>query len=106
MQLVEIRINCPDRTTATHIAEHLVATRLVASANIGSDIDSIYRWRGAVQRATEVPLALKTLACQFKAVVAAAAALHPYEVPAITAVEIAAAPSYADWVAAATAPAP
>jgi periplasmic divalent cation tolerance protein len=102
MQLVEIRINCPDRATATRIAERLVAARLAASANIGSQIDSIYHWRGAVEHATEVPLVLKTRAALFAAVAAETAALHPYEVPAITAAAIDAAPSYSDWVAAET----
>jgi periplasmic divalent cation tolerance protein len=105
MTLVEIRINCPDRATAARIAERLVAARLAASANIGGGIESIYRWRGEVERAAEVPLLVKTRAGHFEAVAAEAAALHPYEVPAITATEIAAAPSYRDWVLAETAPA-
>jgi periplasmic divalent cation tolerance protein len=103
MQLVEIRINCPDRVTARRIAERLVGLRLAASANIGSEIDGIYRWRGAVEQATEVPLLLKTRAGHFHAVAAEAARLHPYEVPAITATEIAAAPPYRDWILSETA---
>jgi periplasmic divalent cation tolerance protein len=102
MRLVEIVINCPDRDTATRIAERLVASRLVACANIGSGIDSIYRWRGAVERACEVPLLVKTRAAHFKAVAAEAAALHPWEEPAITSVEFVATPSYRDWVIAET----
>jgi periplasmic divalent cation tolerance protein len=106
MKLVEIRINCPDRATATRIAERLVAARLAASANIGTPIDSIYRWRGGVGRASEVPLTVRTRAGNLDAVAAEAAALHPWEVPAITATEIAAAPSYGAWIAAETAPPP
>ena len=106
MQLVEIRINCPDRATATRIAEQLVAARLAASANIGSGMDSIYRWRGAVERAAEVPLLVKTQAAHFAAVAAEAAALHPYEVPAITATDVAATPSYRAWITAETMPPP
>ena len=90
MQLVEIRINCPDRASATRIAERLVAARLAASANIGDGIDSIYHWKGAVEHASEVPLVLKTRAALFAAVAAEAAALHPYDVAAITATDIAA----------------
>ena len=105
MQLVEIVINCPDRDTATRIAERLVEARLAACANIGSGIDSIYRWRGAVERAAEVPLRVKTRAGHFDAVAAQAAALHPWEEPAITAVAFVATPSYRDWVLAETDPA-
>jgi periplasmic divalent cation tolerance protein len=102
MQLVEISINCPDRDTATRIAERLVAARLAACANIGSGIDSIYRWQGAVERAAEVPLRVKTRASHFDAVAAEVAALHPWQEPAITAVEFASTPSYRDWVMAET----
>jgi periplasmic divalent cation tolerance protein len=100
MELIEIRINCPDAEIAARIGERLVAARLAACANIGGPIDSIYRWRGAVERAREVPLIVKTRAGLFDAVAAEAAALHPWEVPAITATVItAAAPSYAAWIA-------
>lgn len=103
MQLVEIRINCPDRATAIGIAERLVEARLAPVANIGSAIDSIYRWRGAVERASEVPLVVRTRARHFNAVARAAAALHPYAVPSIIATEIAAAtPAYRDWIIAET----
>lgn len=106
MQLIDIRINCPDRATAERIGERLVAARLAACANIGAPIDSIYRWQGQIERATEIPLMLKTRAELFEAAAAEAAALHPWEVPAITAGEIAATPSYRDWVIAETGAAP
>jgi periplasmic divalent cation tolerance protein len=106
MQLVEIRINCPDRATATRIADRLFEARLAASANIGSGIDSIYRWRGTVEHAAEVPLLIKTRAAHFEAVAAEAAALHPYEVPAIVASAIVAEPSYGAWIVAETMQAP
>lgn len=105
MRLIEIRINCPDREIAGLIGERLVAARLAACANIGSQVDSIYRWAGEVRRAAEVPLVVRTRATLFGAVAAEAAALHPWQVPSITAVEIAeAAPSYRDWMVAQTQP--
>lgn len=103
MQLIEIRINCPDAATARRIGERLVAARLAAAANIGSPVESIYRWRGDVARAREVPLVVKTRATLFRAVAAEAAALHPWEVPAVTATLLTdAAPAYAAWIAEAT----
>jgi periplasmic divalent cation tolerance protein len=103
MELIEIRINCPDAETAKRIGERLVAARLAACANIGAPIDSIYRWQGSVERAREVPLLVRTRAGLFDAVAAEVAALHPWGVPAITATEIAAAaPSYAEWILAET----
>lgn len=106
MHLIEIRINCPDDETALRIGERLVAARLAACANIGGPIDSIYRWQGQIERAREVPLLVKTRVALFDAVAAEAAALHPWEVPAITAVAITgAASSYAAWIVAETEPA-
>lgn len=107
MQLIEIRINCPDRETAGRIGEKLVAARFAACANIGAPIDSIYRWEGAVERATETPLLVKSRASLFQSIAAEVAALHPWEVPAITATEISdASPSYRDWIIAETRDAP
>ncbi len=104
MQLIEIRINCPDRDSALRIGERLVAARLAASVNIGSPIDSIYRWRDTVEHAVELPLLVKTRAPLFEAVAAEAAALHPWAVPAITAVRIVdAAAAYRAWIVAETA---
>lgn len=104
MDLVEICINCPDRATATRIAERLIERRLAPAANIGAEISSIYRWRGAVANAAEVPLVVKTRVGLFDAIAAEAAALHPYEVPSIIATAITAvAPAYRDWIIAETA---
>lgn len=105
MRLIEIRINCPDAHTAMRIGERLVSARLAACANIGSPMASIYRWEGEVRRAREIPLILKTRADHFEKAMAEAAALHPWEVPAITACEITdAAPAYAEWIIAETGP--
>jgi periplasmic divalent cation tolerance protein len=104
MRLIEIRINCPDRPTALRIAERLLEARLAPVVNIGSAIDSIYRWRGVVERRSEVPLVVRTRARHFDAVAREAAALHPYAVPSIIATEIATTAAYADWIAAETGP--
>ncbi|HEU0222471.1 MAG TPA: divalent-cation tolerance protein CutA [Paracoccaceae bacterium] len=88
MDIIAIQINCPSEAVAEAIADELLSRRLVAAANIHAGVRSRYHWRGAVVRATEVPLVLKTRATLFEAVAAAARALHPYETPAITATTI------------------
>lgn len=103
MQILDIWINCPDAATADRIADALIARRLVACANRFAPIESAWHWLGAVERGTEVPLLLKTRESLFDAVAAAAAEIHPFEVPAITAVPVArATPAYAEWVVAET----
>ena len=102
-EIVTVEINCPDAGTAATIAEALVARRLAASANIHPAIESRYRWHGRVERATEVPLVLKTRAALFPALAEAARALHPYETPSILARPVAAATDdYRAWIAAET----
>jgi periplasmic divalent cation tolerance protein len=97
--IVGVVINCPDAATARAIAEALVARRLAASANIGAPIESLYHWKGRVERAAEVPLTLKTAARHFPALAAAARELHPYETPSILAHPVAAVTEdYRAWI--------
>jgi periplasmic divalent cation tolerance protein len=101
--IFSVEINCPDGATARRIGEALVARRLAACANVGAPIESVYRWRGQVERATEVPLTLKTAVSRFPALAAAARALHPYETPSIVAHPVAAVTDdYRAWVVAET----
>ena len=102
-RLVDVWVNCPDRVTAERIADACVTARLAACANIFAPIFSIYRWKGAIERAEEVPLVLKTRAELFEALSARVKALHPYEVPSIVATELPLVEKdYADWLAAET----
>ncbi len=98
--------NAPDRATAERIAQHLVEARLAACVNILAECRSVYRWQGAVETATEVPLLVKTQETQYAAVERAIQALHPYEVAEVVAIAIdhGAAP-YLEWLAAQTGPA-
>ncbi len=104
MRFVDVWINCPERATAREIAEHCVGRRLAACANILGEIESVYRWKGEIERATEVTLVLKTRAELFDEVCAAVRALHPYELPSIIATELVLVDqAYADWLAEETA---
>lgn len=70
-------------------------------------VTSIYRWAGAVETATEWYCHLKTMPDRLPALEARIAELHPYRVPEIIALPIAAgSPAYLAWIAAETRPAP
>ncbi|AVG15651.1 divalent-cation tolerance protein CutA [Pseudogulbenkiania ferrooxidans] len=91
--------NAPDEKTAERIATTLVAEQLAACVNILSPCRSVYRWQGAVERAEEIPLLIKTRADAYPQLEARLAALHPYEVPEIVALPVAQGlPSYLTWV--------
>ena len=103
MSLIDVWINCPDTGTADRIAEAAIAQRLVACTNRFAPIESAWHWEGTVERGTEVPLLLKTTDARFDALAALARELHPFEVPAITAVAVTQATAdYAAWIRAET----
>lgn len=102
-EFIEIEITCPDAASAEAVARACVSARLAACANIRPGLRSLYRWRGHVEDAPEVSLTLKTRAALFDEVCAEVARVHPYEVPAVVALPMAAvAPSFADWLRAET----
>ena len=95
--------NAPDRAVAQKIASALIEQRLAACVNVLAECTSVYRWKGAVEAAAEVPLLIKTRAEQYDAVEAAIRSLHPYELPEIIAFPVARGlPAYLDWVEAQT----
>lgn len=107
MKIVDIWINCPDEVVAEKISERLLGDRLVAASNIYPAIRSTYRWQGRIERATEVPLRLRTRAALVDRVIDQVRTLHPYQTPAILGVDIAYVnDEYRDWVLAETEGAP
>ncbi|WP_265945335.1 divalent-cation tolerance protein CutA [Dechloromonas sp. A34] len=103
MESLLVITNCPDEASANAIALAVVEARLAACVNILPRVQSVYRWQGAVESATEIPLLIKTTAANYPALEQAIAELHPYEVPEIIALPIAQGlPAYLNWVAAET----
>ncbi|MFC5302161.1 divalent-cation tolerance protein CutA [Azospira restricta] len=97
--------NCPDPASAEALAAALVELRLAACANVLAPCRSVYRWQGQVEQADEVPLLVKTTAARYAALEAEIRARHPYELPEIVAVPIAAGlPAYLQWLADETRP--
>ena len=94
---------CPDPATARRIADALVEEGLAACVNVLGPVESVYRWQGAIERAGEVQLLIKTTGARFDALQARLAALHPYDVPELLAFRAErGAPDYLAWIAAQT----
>ena len=86
---------------ANRIAEMLVGKRLAACVQILPEIESVYHWKGTVERAPEILLLAKTTKENFAALEAAVRALHSYETPEIIALPITAASApYLEWLTA------
>lgn len=103
--VVLIMTTAPDMETARTIARALVEGNVAACVSIGQPVLSIYRWQGAIEETSEIPLQIKTSAARYQQVEAAIKAAHPYDVPEIIAVSAQAGlPIYLNWVRDVTAP--
>jgi periplasmic divalent cation tolerance protein len=95
--------NLPDRASADKLARLLVDERLAACVNIQSPCRSVYRWKGKVEDAEEFTVLIKTTRARYPQLEAAIRKNHPYELPEIIAIPLAAGlPAYLAWVASET----
>jgi periplasmic divalent cation tolerance protein len=102
--VIIVLTHLPDRAAAVKLAQALVARRLAACVNVLADCTSVYRWKGAIENATEIPMLIKTRAERYADVEAAIRELHPYELPEIIAVPVLRGfDEYLQWVAGETA---
>jgi len=89
----------PTRPEAERIARELVQRRLAACVQLVDPIRSVYRWEGQVQEDSEVLLVIKSVAALIPAIEGLLRELHPYEVPELLAVRVAAGSrAYLDWL--------
>lgn len=103
MNLLLVMTNLPDRAAAETLAAQLIEDRLAACVTMLPSCRSVYRWKGAVESTDEVPLFIKTTEARYAALESAIRARHPYAVPEIIALPVAAGlPDYLAWVAAET----
>ncbi|MEC7760450.1 MAG: divalent-cation tolerance protein CutA [Pseudomonadota bacterium] len=96
---VELQITYPAAGAADAAAAALVDARLIACGKV-SEVTSIYRWNGEVEREPEWLLTAKTLQAALPLLADKVRATHPYDVPQIMALPIVwGAPDYLDWIA-------
>jgi periplasmic divalent cation tolerance protein len=97
-----VLVTCGSRAEARKIAKTVVDARLAACVNIlGAPIESIYRWKGEVETASEFLLVMKTTKARFAKLRDAVLKAHSYDVPEIIALPITAgSPNYLEWIAA------
>jgi len=96
---------CPDAESADKIARALVERKLAACVNIQAGLRSIYMWKDKCESSEEHLLIIKTTTAVYPALEQAVRELHPYELPEIITVPIAAGlPDYLTWIKQNTAP--
>ncbi|MBU8897654.1 divalent-cation tolerance protein CutA [Corallococcus sp. H22C18031201] len=93
----------PTQEKAAELARTLVDEQWAACCNLLPGLRSIYRWEGQVQDESEVLLVIKSRAGLFEGLRARLVALHPYQVPEVLRVDIAAGHApYLEWLLAST----
>ncbi len=96
--ICELNVTADDADWLAALARTLVEERLVACANI-LPVRSVYRWDSATQDHPESRAAFHTRLALFDQVAARVSEAHPYDVPALFAVPLAAvSDSYRSWV--------
>ena len=99
MAVIAVLTNLPDSESAFNLARELVHLRLAACVNVLAPVTSFYRWEGAEEQATEVPLLIKSTAERYGALEAAIRERHPYSVPEVISWPIERGlPAYVEWV--------
>jgi periplasmic divalent cation tolerance protein len=94
-------VTCASTSEARRIAQAVVQQRLAACVNIlEGPVQSIYRWKGKVERAREVMMLVKTTAKRLPALEVEVKRLHSYDVPEFVVLPIVAgSQEYLSWLA-------
>lgn len=96
----------PSLVEAETAGRQILERRLAACVNILPGMVSHYWWQGAIERAEEAVMIVKTRAPLAEPVREAVRAVHPYETPAIMIVPVEGGdPEYLAWIAAEADPA-
>ncbi len=96
---IVILVTVPSNEVGRQIAAALLEGRLAACVNITAPLRSLYTWEGTIHDDEELLLIVKTRAELFERAAAAVRAAHPYQVPEIIALPIAAgSETYLKWI--------
>ena len=99
MTILSVYAIFADADEAERIGRTVVEEGLAACINILPQCRSIYRWKGRIESADEVPAILKTHGWKVDELIERIAALHSYDVPCIAVWPIdKLLRGYAEWV--------
>lgn len=86
--IVVVLSSAPSSEVAQRLAEQLIETRLAACVHVQPHIQSVYRWKGQVERQSEAQLVIKTQRRLLAALRDFMRQHHPYEVPELLALPV------------------
>ena len=85
---IVVLITAKNKAEAKKIANGLLKAKLIACANIISNIESIFIWKGKIDQSKEVLMMIKTQQKHFQKIVSQVKLLHSYQTPEIIALPI------------------
>lgn len=95
-----IMTTCPSQKVGRRIAEALVSARAAACVNMLGGVRSFYRWEGRMSEDREVLLIAKTRSDRRSEAQRIILKNHPYELPEVVVLQIAAGhDAYLRWLA-------
>jgi periplasmic divalent cation tolerance protein len=100
-EAIVVLVTAGDGDEAARLAEVLVDENLAACVQVLPKMESVYRWKGKIERQSEVLLIAKTVRAKFEELERQVKALHSYETPEIVALPITAGSAgYLEWLSA------
>ncbi len=94
-----VSVTCASVAEARKIGRSVVEKKLAACANIVNGVESIYRWKGRVEREREVLVLMKTTVRRLRELEREVNRVHSYDVPEFIVLPIVAGSrEYLKWV--------
>lgn len=78
----------PDADTARRICNEIISENLAACVNLIPGVESIYRWEGKIEQASEVLAIFKVSAVGFEDLEKELLEKHPYDTPEILGIAV------------------
>ena len=98
-EIVLVLTTLPVDFDADAFAQALVEARLAACVSVLPAQTSTYRWKDAIETATERQLVIKTISTRVGELRATLRARHPYDLPEFLVLPVSSGdPGYLDWV--------
>ncbi len=95
----------PGEADAKAFAQAMVEDRLAACVNVFPIMESVFRWEGRLDEATERQIVIKTSRARVPALWERVRALHPYDVPEFIVLPIMdGSAAYLKWLSESTSP--
>ena len=99
MGYIVVFVTCPDKSVAEKIADGLIKEKLAACVNITGEVNSVYFWKGNIEKDQEYLMIIKTTEELFEKLEKFIKDSHPYTVPEIIGMPIIkGSKEYLDWI--------